>query len=154
MPPTRLLAAAVLMAMLALLLPSPARACTVSATGVAFGAYDTLSAAPDDGVGTVSVTCHPRTHSVEVGLSTGQSGSFTSRTMRNGAADLSYNLYTDATRLTVWGDGIGAASVTLTPGSVNAGDRTLVRTIYGRIPASQSVPFGTYNDTIVVTLTF
>ena len=74
--------------------------------------------------------------------------------MRNGTESLSYNLYADAARTTVWGDGIGAASVTINPGSVTAGDRTLVRAIYGRIPAQQAVGFGTYNDTIMVTLTF
>ena len=154
MPPTRLFAAAVLAGFASLLPAAPARACTVSATGVAFGTYDTLSPAPDDGTGTISITCHPRVHSVEVGLSTGLAGAFTGRTMLNGVAALNYNLYTDAARVTVWGDGIAAPSVTLTPGSVSAGDRTLVRTIYGRIPAQQSVPFGTYNDIIVVTLTF
>ena len=154
MPPTRLLAMAALSAMLALTLPSPARACTVSATGVAFGAYDTLSAVPDDGTGSISVTCHPNVHSVEVSLSTGLSGIFSSRTMRNGAASLNYNLYTDPARLIVWGNGIASPDVTLTPGTVNAGDRTMVRTIYGRVPARQSVPAGSYSDTITITLTF
>ena len=156
MPPIRLLAlpAFAAMSVLALLAPGAANACTVGASGVAFGAYDTLSPTPDDGVGTVSVLCHPRVHFVDVGLSTGQSGTYSTRTMRNGSASLSYNLYTDAARTTVWGDGVAAPLVTVNPGSVNAGDRTLVRTIYGRIPAQQSVPFGTYNDTIMVTLTF
>ena len=153
MPPIRLLATAATAA-LALLRPEAARACTVSAAGVAFGTYDTLSPAPDDGVGSVSVTCHPHVHFVEVGLSAGLSLSYSARTMRNGAASLSYNLYTDAARTTVWGDGIAAPSVTVNPGLVNSGTRTLTRTIYGRIPAQQSVSFGTYNDTIMVTLTF
>ena len=154
MRPTRLLAIAAMSAALALLAPTTARACTVSATGVAFGAYDTLSPAPDDVTGTVSVVCHPNIHYVDVGLGTGLSGTYSARTMRNGAASLSYNLYSEAARTTVWGDGIAAPLVTVNPGTVNAGDRTLVRTIYGRIPAQQSVPFGTFNDTIVVTLTF
>jgi spore coat protein U-like protein len=153
MRPIRLLATAA-MAALALLAPDVARACTVSAAGVSFGNYDTLSPAPDDGIGSVSVTCHPHVHFADVGLTAGQSLNYSARTMRNGAASLSYNLYTDAARTTVWGDGVVVPSVTVNPGSVNSGTRTIVRTIYGRIPAQQSVPFGTYSDTIIVTITF
>ena len=32
--------------------------------------------------------------------------------------------------------------------------RSVNYTIYGRVPAQQSVPSGSYNDTIVVTITF
>jgi spore coat protein U-like protein len=75
--------------------------------------------------------------------------------MRNGAETLDYDLYTSVARNIVWGNGSGGtATVTLTGGTVNAGNRTLTRTIYGRIPAGQAVAMGTYRDTIVVTIVF
>jgi len=149
---TSILAAA---AMTAWLAAPPAHACTVSATGVAFGAYDTLSAAPDDGTGSIVLVCHPNVHAPSVELDAGLSGLFSPRRMNSGAAALDYNLYTSATRLIVWGNGLGGSvAVTLTGGGVTAGQRTFERTIYGRIPAGQSVPAGTYGDTIVVTVVF
>ena len=48
----------------------------------------------------------------------------------------------------------GSIPLTLSGGIVNAGRRTFDQPIYGRIPARQAVPFGTYSDTIVVTVVF
>jgi spore coat protein U-like protein len=150
----RLLAAAIGLALA--LLPAPAlAACTVGTTGVAFGAYDSLSATPDDSTGTIEVDCHPSDQSVEVAIGTGLSGSFAPRRMGNGAATLNYNLYTSAARAIVWGDGTqGTASQTLTSGIVNSGTRHFTAVIHGRIPAAQSVPAGTYGDTLIVTINF
>lgn len=135
--------------------PTHAGACTVSATGVAFGTYDTLSAAPDDSAGAVLVECHPSEHVPTVAISTGGSGSFADRRMSGGADSLAYNLYTSAARNLVWGDGsAGTAIVTLVGGIVNAGRRRFNQPIYGRIPARQAVDAGTYSDTLFVTLSF
>lgn len=139
----------------ALLTSDPIAACTVSATGVAFGAYDTLSPVPDDSAGDITAVCHPSVQSPEVALSAGLSGTYAPRTMSSGAATLGYNLYTSAAYNIVWGDGVGGtATVTLTGGTVQAGQRTFNRAIYGRIPAGQAVPAGTYTDIIMVTVTF
>lgn len=155
MPPARLLSIAALAATLALLAPTPARACTVSATGVAFGAYDPTSPAPDDGTGTVSLACPPSVSAPVVSLGSGLSGLIGSRQMTSGSSNLSYNLYTNAARTLIWGNGLGGSlTVTLTGGTVSSGTRTFSRTVYGRIPAGQNVAAGTYSDTIVVTVTF
>ena len=152
MPRIRL---AILTALGALTVPAAGQACTVSATGVAFGTYDSITAAPDDGVGSVTLICHPNVHSAVVELGAGLSGSYAPRRMRNGANTLDYNLYTSVARNIVWGNGSGGtATVTLTGGTVNSGSRTFNRTIYGRIPAGQAVAMGTYRDTIVVTIVF
>ena len=74
--------------------------------------------------------------------------------MLNGATPLSYNLYSDPTRLIVWGNGAVGAAVTLTGGTVSAGQRRFTRTIYGRISALQNVRAGPYGDTLVITVTF
>ncbi|MGQ0588201.1 MAG: Csu type fimbrial protein [Sphingosinicella sp.] len=138
-----------------LIVGTPADACTVSATGVMFGAYDPRATGPDDGTGAIDIACHPSDQSVNIALSTGSSGSFSARRMSSGAAQLDYNLYTGTSRTVVWGDGSGGTStVTLTEGNVSGGRRRFSADIFGRIPALQNVPAGSYVDTIVVTVTF
>ena len=147
-------ASAALAALAALAAADPAGACTVSVTSVAFGSYDTLSPASTDSAGTLTAVCHPSDQSLEVAISGGSSGSPLARTMRNGTEVLDYNLYGDAARTAVWGDGSSGATVTITNGDVSAGQRTFNRPIYGRIPALQAVGAGTYSDNLVVTVTF
>ena len=60
---------------------------------------------------------------------------------------MNYNLYTDATRTAVWGDGVGASNVSATGTSVDL-------PIYGRIPARQTVPAKGYTDAITVTIDY
>lgn len=142
------LAARVMAATLALGLAAPAWAviCSVTPQGVAFGAYDTLGASPTDGTGNVNVSCDAST-SFTVSLSAG-SGSYTQRLMTGGANQLGYNLYTDASRTTVWGDGLGSTS------NVSATGTNVDLPAYGRIPAQQNVPANTYGDTITVTVSY
>ena len=136
--------------------------CAVSATGVAFGLYDAASTAPTDSVGNVSLRC---THvgggavktNYSITLSAGSSGAYAQRRMRAGTSLLNYNLFTDATRLQVWGNGTGGS--TLVAGSllVNPGNfavNEVSHPIYGRIPPQQAADTGSYSDTILVTLTF
>jgi len=139
-----------------LLAPAPARAaCTISTVGVAFGAYNSLAATPDDGTGTVEAACHPSDQSPIVEFGSGQSGTALARRMSGGTDMLDYNLYTDVNRTIVWGDGTsGSTAVTLTDGIVTSGTRRFSRTIYGRIPAGQQVGEGVYTDTLMVTITF
>lgn len=143
-------------ASIAALIPgSAAEACTISATGVTFGAYNPRVAGADDGTGSISLACHPSTSSANIALSAGGSGSFATRKMASGAAQLNYNLYTSSSRTVVWGDGSGGTStVTVTNGNVSGGVRRFSANIFGRVAALQNVPAGTYLDTIVVTVTF
>jgi spore coat protein U-like protein len=130
-------------------------ACTVSVTGVAFGAYDTLSGSPDDSTGTISATCLIIDDAPDVEIDSGNAPNFSPRRMDNGGSHLNYNLYTSASRTIVWGDGTGGtqrAALTLTGTFLIW--RGYSRTIYGRIPAGQNVSAGAYGDTLVVTMTF
>jgi spore coat protein U-like protein len=85
-------------------------------------------------------------------LSTGSSGSFTPRRLFSGGNSMQYNLYINAGRTQVWGDATG--------GTVKMSDSQLVvvgtnqYSVYGRIPALQDLPPGTYTDTITVTLNY
>jgi spore coat protein U-like protein len=92
----------------------------------------------------------------EIKLDTGQAGSYAPRAMTNGSSLLTYNLYTDATRTVVWGDGAGGTSVvSIKYALARPGDtQTDTWTVYGRVGARQVVSTGTYLDTITVTLVF
>ena len=154
-------------AVLSMLVASPALGgvtCSVAATGVNFGAYDVSVPTPDDSTGTVTVTCSyvPPGGSVDVNiqasLSAGNSGSYSPRQMAAGAARLNYNLFRDAARSSVWGNGLAGtgivtASLKVGPG-VGNGTRTADCPVYGRVPALQAAGLGDYSDTIVVTVTF
>lgn len=126
--------------------PASAVTCEISPQSVSFGSYDTLSAQPVDGVGNISVRCDAEA-SFSISLGSG-SGTFSARVMPSGANVLEYNLYTDPSRLTVWGDGTSGTS------TVSGAAATADVAVYGRIPARQNVPAGTYSDVVVVTLTY
>jgi spore coat protein U-like protein len=136
------------LAVLALLaLPGTALAeCSLNVIGLTFGGYDPFSVTDSDITGSVSVTCDADT-SVQVSLSEGL-GTFAARQLKSGSSALFYNLYTDAARLSIWGDGSPGTSLVSFSGTAGS------YTVYGRIPAGQNVPVGTYGDTITVTLTF
>jgi spore coat protein U-like protein len=126
-------------------------ACTVSATAVNFGAYMVFSTAPTDGTGTVSLRCG-KDKDISISLDRGGAPSFAARRLTKGAETLGYNLYRDAARTIVWGDGSGG---TQTYVNANPPDNQTVDVpIYGRIPAGQDVSVGTYTNTIAVTINF
>jgi spore coat protein U-like protein len=148
-----------------LLMPAPAQAacdprsvcsCTVTATSVSFGNYNTLSSSPMDSTGSIRVQCTLMSAiagSYAISLSTGSSGTYTQRTLRKGSASLTYNLFTDTTHSVVWGNGTGnSANVTRSfPATFFVNQST---TVYARIPVAQNVPGGAYSDTITVTVTY
>jgi spore coat protein U-like protein len=156
MPPASIRRAVVAAALLAApLAVSPARACTISATGVPFGAYNPQTAGADDGTGTVNLACPTAVTAPVVALSTGQSGTYAARRMTSGAYNLTYNLYTSSARTTIWGNGTGGSvTQTLSGGTLSGGTRNFSRSIFGRIPALQNVGAGSYSDTIILTVTF
>lgn len=143
---------------------SAATLCSLATQGVAFGSYDIVSPGPTDSTGTIELVCiyeptpgGPRPL-VSVYFGAGASGVFADRRMQSATDTLHYNLYTDAARTQIWGDGTSGTVYQTTeiragPGVGNA-SRTVLISIYGRIPALQSVDSGDYSDTIVVTVEF
>jgi spore coat protein U-like protein len=145
-----------LIGLLCLLLAGEAgAACSVSATGVNFGAYDVFVASPSDSTGTVTVTCDqapPVDVVIAIGPS-GTSGGFNPRQMRSASSPdrLNYNLFVNAGRSTVWGDGAAGTSTVFLKNVVK--NRPVLTTIYGRIPPGQDVSVGSYSDSLTVTIT-
>jgi spore coat protein U-like protein len=130
------------------LLPPPS--CTLGMASAAFGNYNPLSATPLDTSGTLSYSCNLTAPLPTIALSTGSSLSFAARTMTSaGGGVLQYDLYLDPVHLVVWGDGADLS----TSRFVGVGLLGSV-TFYGSIPARQSVPAGSYSDTLVATIYF
>ena len=132
-------------------------AVTPAPAAVAFGSYNPISGTADTTTGNIAVTCSALvlfTASYVISLSTGASGSYTTRFMNLTGNHLNYNLYTQAARTTVWGDGT-AGTVTVSDSYTAIGlSETRNYTVYGLLPALQAVPAGAYTDTITVTVTY
>lgn len=129
-------------------LEARAATCSVSAVGLAFGTYDLTASTPLDVNGSVEFRCNEPS-AVKIEFSPGGSGTFWPRRMRNAGATLDYNIYTNAGRTQVWGDGTGGT----TTRNLGAGRGEPVA-VFGRIPPLQNVPAGAYGDTLVVTFNF
>jgi spore coat protein U-like protein len=126
--------------------------CSITTSAVAFGSYDPVvaNATTDlDASGSVVVTCTKGAGTrIDLGLGGNASGS--TRRMAGGGDFLTYELYQDSTRSTVWGSGAGSGMTIAVAPSKAA--RTF--TVYGRIPAGQDVSAASYNDSVVATINF
>jgi spore coat protein U-like protein len=131
-----------------------AMSCTiVSVTGVSFGAYDVFNASPLDSAGAVSLRCTSVAMADMITIQLGRSGSggFLPRAMSHGRFRLEYNLFLDAARTVIWGDGTsGTSAYTARP----AEGVVTSLPIFGRIPPRQNVEAASYSDQIVLTLLF
>ena len=126
--------------------------CTISATGVAFGNYNVFTPTDVDSTGTITYRCNSQAANISIALSKGASSTFAPRTLTKGAEALSFDLYRNAARTQVWGDGTGGSSMHTVANPANNQDVNV--TVYGRIPALQDVSAGPYGDTVVATINF
>jgi len=130
--------------------PAPAACQFTSVSAVNFGAYNVFSRSPNnDGVGSLGIKCQGGGKAATVMLSSGQSQNYAFRTLRSGAHLLVYNLYTNASRTMVWGDGSAGTR------TMEAGKNTItVLDIFGSLPEGQDPAVGDYTDNLVVTVNF
>jgi spore coat protein U-like protein len=151
--PARRLAAALATV---LFLAGPAQAaCTIGATPLAFGPYNALSPLPTDATGQVTISCTGLLAlSVSVRLDKGGAPSFDPRQMTKGGEILRYNLYTDATRLSIFGDGTAGTQFYSSLIVVALFGTPIPVPIFGRIPAGQAVSIGTYTNSVTATVSF
>ena len=85
------------------------------------------------------------------------SGSYATRTMKNGTNNLEYNLYTTNALTTVWGDGTASTGTRGGTGTGLSAARDQTLTVFGSLPnstANQDAPAGAYTDTITATVTY
>jgi len=134
--------------------------CSVAINSIVnFGTYNPLPGTAADTAGRFTVTCDLTLGllgTYTVALSKGGSNSYAPRKMSSGSNTLNYNLYIDAARTAVWGDGSGGTSIVSDPSLLTLlGHVVREYDVYGRIlPNQQTTPPGTYNDTITVTVTY
>jgi spore coat protein U-like protein len=123
--------------------------CTVTATDLDFGTR-TLLNSNADATNTISVRC-PTGTPYQIGLDGGQAGASQpdQREMTNGTDSIVYGIYSNAARTTGWGDTIGTNTV----GGTGSGAFQNY-TAYGRIAPQTTPPADTYDDAIVVTVTY
>jgi len=132
-----------------------ASVCYVSGTTLNFGAsLDPINGSvPVDASSSLSVQCTNTTAwsvALDAGANAGGSTNFSSRAVKNGSQTLAYQLYTNAGRTTVWGDGSGGSSAVTGTGTGS----TQSLTVYGRLPSLAGAIPGTYSDTVTVTITY
>jgi spore coat protein U-like protein len=138
---------------------SVSNTCTIQDTTLAFNSYDGLvnNLTTDlDGTATLTYQCNNKTvPSIGLGATSnpGHAITGTTRTMLNSTSTdyLSYELYSDLAHTSIWSTGTGV--VTPFPTGV-VGNSPKNITIYGKIPASQDAPTGSYSDTVTATINF
>jgi spore coat protein U-like protein len=127
--------------------------CTISTTALAFGPYDPVVANAStnlDGSGTVTVAC-TKGHSATIGLGLGSNAAGSVRRMKDAGTNfLTYELYNESTRTTVWTDAGGGLLGT----GVAPSKAPRPFTVYGRVPSNQDIPAGNYSDTVVASVNF
>lgn len=124
-------------------------ACNVAAANLNFGSLSLLNSDTDT-TSTISVQCTNGTP-FNVGLNAGNGigATVAARKMTSGGNTIVYSLYQNGSRTTVWGNTVGTNTAS---GTGTGSNQNL--TVFGRVPAQITPPPATYNDTIVVTVTY
>ena len=126
----------------------PAAVCTVSAAGFNFGTYNPKQPSPLDASAYISIACTAGTPYL-LGMDNGLNYLSPWRRERNGGNSLNYQLYLDSGRSLVWGMTPGSSMM---PGTGTGSPQNIP--VYGRIPAFQEPPDGSYSDTVSVTVEY
>ena len=135
-----------------------ARTCRMGVSSVAFGNYTPATPSPVDSAGTVRVLCWGRPSRGQgsfyvLRIDGGSSGTPATRSMQAGGGPLFYNLYKNASRTNIWGDGTAGT----TPLIQNLPGRFFFfrnHPVYGRVSAGQDPTPGVYGDIPMVTIEF
>ena len=126
--------------------------CTISTISVSFGNYNVFNGTSLDSTGTITYRCNAAASNITISLSKGASSTYSPRVMTKGSEQLGYNLYVNAARTTIWGDGTSGTSVYTRANPPNNNDVNV--TVYGRVFAGQDVSAGSFGDTISATVNF
>lgn len=129
-------------------------ACNVTGSTLTFGgSIDPLQTpGPVDASTSLNVTCTkttPYSVALSAGTNAGNASAFGSRAMKSGNNSLPYQLYLDAGRTQVWGDGNSSG---VYAGTGTGSQQNL--TVYGRLPSLNGIVPGNYSDTVTVTITY
>ena len=142
--------------------------CSVSSTGMSFGAYQPLlfsgklTSADVLSTGTIAITCSAvltlGSYTLALGPNTvGMGDGISTRYMANssGGANMMFNIYTDSNRSLVWGNGNLGSLISGSLPIITIGSQTQNVTVYGKIPAGQNnLKAGSYSGSMRMTLTY
>lgn len=126
--------------------------CVISANTLDFGTSGVLRTAIDAN-GSLSVRCTLNApYSIALNAGTGSGASVATRRMTRsgGTQTVNYQLFRNAARTELWGDGTNG---TLTVSGTGTGIAQTIN-LYGRVPAQTTPQAGTYVDTVTVTITY
>lgn len=123
--------------------------CSIAATDIAFGNVASDLATATNANGTITVNCTLYTP-YQIGLDVGLNDNAGTRRMFDGGTGyVPYELYSEATYTTVWGDTLDTDTVT---GTGTGADEAY--TVYGQVPDTTGATTGGYSDTVTATITF
>lgn len=124
--------------------------CSINAATLDFGTPAGVLTTAVPSTSSISVQCANGIN-YNVGLDGGlnSGNNISARKMVLGGNSVAYQLYRDSSRTLVWGNTVGTDTVA---GTGNGGIQNL--TVYGQVPAQPTPPAGTYNDTVVVSVTY
>jgi spore coat protein U-like protein len=139
------------------------RSCTIETRPLSFGNYDPLAGTDVDAIGQIIYLCsngnsgnassaNATPKAIRIELDQGSSQSFEKREMVGPGERLGYNIYLDATRQTIWGNGTQGTEVYF---DAHPPNKTAVTVpAFGRIFRLQDVDAGSYADVIGVRILF
>ncbi len=134
---------------------------TVSASPLPFPNYNPSTGLTDDITSSLTVTATAAgvgvltTVGFTISMDAGLTGSIGVRQMTGGSGGppLAYNIYTSNGYGQVWGNATVSDSLSVLA-TVLGSQISRSYTMYGRIPASQYVSFGSYSDTVTITVNY
>ena len=129
--------------------------CGITVRPISFGTYMPMSPSHVDVIGQIDVRCQAQPGSFSVTISPGISGDQMVRTLTAGNGELLYyNLFRDAARTEVWGDGTPPSFVVSGTRPAKGRPSFYNYPVYGRIFANQPPNPGIYADNLLVTVLF
>ena len=129
-----------------------AETCTVAVTSLNFGSYNVFASTPTDSTATIVIDCNGNARDLRISIGRGSASSFGARRMSKGSERLFFNVYRDAARTAIWGDGTGGSQVEIVDRVQNNQPHQVA--VYGRVPAGQDVSAGSYTESVIVTIDY
>ena len=123
--------------------------CSISTANINFGSVPNLSSSVA-ATGSIILQCtHGDAYNVGLNAGSGSGATIANRLMTYGSYTVTYSLYQNSAHSVVWGNTIGTNTVS---GTGSGATQTL--TVYGLVPVQTAPAAGTFNDTVVATVTY
>jgi len=137
------------------------RLCTIETRPLSFGIYDPLAETDVDATAQIIYTCVKRSGSgdggdsaqaIRIELRQGLQNAFAPRKMMGPGTGLEYNIYLDATRQTIWGNGVDITQAYIDTHPPNG--TPVIVPVFGRIFGRQDPEPGQYYDSVIAAIFF